>query len=312
MALFNMKNIDIKGAENKEEIAKLKSHLFQLNEQLQYMFANLDPKENYSKGAYIRYQEEGDKVASLEFSVDGIKSTIREGNERMSRIEQNASNISLSVNQANERISNLSVSVEGVNARVSNVDGRVSQLQINTNNILLSYARKNEVVSLINLSQEGVKIRGDKIQLEGTVTANGNVQINPDGTLHARNGTFTGTIHAHNGTFTGNINGSTINTSHLTSTRITGDLEVECGGNFIVRSGVGSNDYLMQFGHFESRVDGGTHVFASADSQFLVNDTGEIHAQELYLHRPSIFYGRDGRHWSLGETIQDLYNRLQI
>lgn len=55
---------------------------------------------------------------------------------------------------------------------------------------------KGEVISEINQSAEQVKIEADKIALEGTVTANGNVEITTDGRLKAVNGEFTGNVNA--------------------------------------------------------------------------------------------------------------------
>lgn len=54
------------------------------------------------------------------------------------------------------------------------------------------WAQKDEIISEINQSAEEVRIKAEKIALEGSITANGNVFIEPDGTLTAMGGRFNG------------------------------------------------------------------------------------------------------------------------
>lgn len=68
---------------------------------------------------------------------------------------------------------------------------------------LESKVSQGEVISSINQSAEEVKIQADKIKLEGTVTANGNTKINEDGTIEAKNGSFSGSITSNDATITG-------------------------------------------------------------------------------------------------------------
>ena len=70
----------------------------------------------------------------------------------------------------------------------------LSQLEISVDGIKANVVYKDKVVATINLSTEGVKIKGTKITLEGTVTANNYFKINTDGSMEATNGKFTGTI----------------------------------------------------------------------------------------------------------------------
>lgn len=51
---------------------------------------------------------------------------------------------------------------------------------------------ENEVISKINQSAEAISINADKINLNGAVTANENFKIKTDGSMEAKNGTFTG------------------------------------------------------------------------------------------------------------------------
>lgn len=64
-----------------------------------------------------------------------------------------------------------------------------------------------------------VKLSGDEIRLEGEISANGNVSIGTDGTLTAKNGSFTGTVNAT----AGNIAGFTISGNGLVNTTFSDD-----------------------------------------------------------------------------------------
>ena len=87
---------------------------------------------------------------------------------------------------------------------------RQSAMEISLEQISLSMVDKDNIVSAINLSKEGVKIQGEKITLEGIITANSDFRITLDGSMEARNGTFQGDISASN--ITGSsLNGSTVN-----------------------------------------------------------------------------------------------------
>ena len=52
----------------------------------------------------------------------------------------------------------------------------------------------NEIISAINQSAEKIEINAEKINLNGTVTANENFKILKDGSIEAKNGKFTGII----------------------------------------------------------------------------------------------------------------------
>lgn len=83
-----------------------------------------------------------------------------------------------------------------------------AQIEVTTNAIKSEVKKKvdySEVISSINQSAESVAIKASKIKLEGLVTANKNFQVLTDGSIVAKNGTFTGNIKGSR------ITGSTIN-----------------------------------------------------------------------------------------------------
>ena len=163
MALFNLSNIgNIHEGSSSDDIRKIKAHLFQLNDQLKYMFSNLSPEDNYNSKSLIRYQEDGKRISELEFSLDGMKVHVANTDGNVARLEVRADNIEQSVR---------------------NAEGRISSIKVTVDNIALTMVNKNNIISTINLSNEGVYIKGDKIKLEGTVTANNNFIIDTNAEL---------------------------------------------------------------------------------------------------------------------------------
>ncbi len=72
-----------------------------------------------------------------------------------------------------------------------------SAIKISADEISLEVSKKvngNEIISKINQSAEKVSIKAEKIDLHGTVTANENFKILPDGSMEAKNGKFVGAI----------------------------------------------------------------------------------------------------------------------
>ncbi len=56
---------------------EVRDQLYQLNEQLKYMFGNLTPEDNYSKDALQKYFENDEKIASLIFDVNGLDISLK-------------------------------------------------------------------------------------------------------------------------------------------------------------------------------------------------------------------------------------------
>ena len=108
--------------------------------------------------------------------------------EVTSEISQSAQQIDLSVNQ---KLSNYSTTTEmnsAITVKANEINSTVSQK-----------VGKNEVISSINQSSEAVSINAGKINLNGAVTANQNFKIKTDGSMEAKNATFSGTINATGG-----------------------------------------------------------------------------------------------------------------
>ena len=101
--------------------------------------------------------------------------------EVSSSINQTAQSINLSVDQ---KLTNYSTTTEmnsAINMTANEINSKVSKKVGN-----------DEIISKINQSAEAISIKADKINLNGAVTANENFKIKSDGSMEAKNGTFTG------------------------------------------------------------------------------------------------------------------------
>ena len=133
-----------------------------------------------------------------------------------SRITINENDITSEISRAKDAESAIRQTVDEVSISVTdNVKNLQSQIDVNKDNISLKVSA-DKIVSAINMSPEKVAILADKIDLNGTVTANGNVKILKNGTIKAKNaeiegkinatdGVFKGTVYAQDGKFTGAI-----------------------------------------------------------------------------------------------------------
>lgn len=123
--------------------------------------------------------------------------------------------VSLDVYNANDQliksdISNLQVSYNQISSTVSKIINgtqEISGVVTQSNFVTIFSSNKNalgqEVIESINVGGGGVTIDASRINLNGAISANGNVQITTDGKLIAVNGEFTGKITATEGEIAG-------------------------------------------------------------------------------------------------------------
>lgn len=71
MAQFHMDTGELNGVRG--DTSRIESYLYKLNRQLEYMFNNLTPEDNYSEQARLTYVADGERQASIEVALDGIK-----------------------------------------------------------------------------------------------------------------------------------------------------------------------------------------------------------------------------------------------
>lgn len=288
MALFNLSNIgNIHEGSSSDDIRKIKAHLFQLNDQLKYMFSNLSPEDNYNSKSLIRYQEDGKRISELEFSLDGMKVHVANTDGNVARLEVRADNIEQSVR---------------------NAEGRISSIKVTVDNIALTMVNKNNIISTINLSNEGVYIKGDKIKLEGTVTANNNFIIDTNGTMHCQNANISGTIRGSN------IEGSNIRAANIEGANITSRVSIECGRFWV--DGVGSEDSGINQENYEIIIGGFKFVKAIRNGRnvhAMMDISGRRQGDNIFIDSTNGWIECDnikvGRSWLAG-TLADLYNKI--
>lgn len=83
MAVFSMPNInmnEISSSDNK----KTQNYIFQLNEQLKYMFNNLDPDDNYSPAALKKFVRKDEQFSLLEQTAEKVNWMVGDGEDSAS------------------------------------------------------------------------------------------------------------------------------------------------------------------------------------------------------------------------------------
>ena len=82
-----------------DDIRQVKSYLLKLNDQLKYMFNNISPEDNYSEQAWQKYVSDGETVAELSLSVDGIFMNYLKGDSLIASINLDDSGVSIKANK---------------------------------------------------------------------------------------------------------------------------------------------------------------------------------------------------------------------
>ena len=267
MSVFNIERIKF---DEKSDIEKVTKYLHKLNENLEYMFNNITPEDNYSSNALIRHIQEGDKVAEIAISVDGITQSVADANND------------------------------------------ISQIQTKVKSIELNMIHKGNIISSINLSTEGVAIKGDKINLEGTVTANKNFVINEDGSMTCQKANISGTL----------------NSADIVGGTIKGKIEVQCGRFWIHNPGDKDDirDFRIGLGEFDVRYDADRRctVLESRNIEnhgntLRIYDGGDVICKDIkfnnkdyddYLTSDSD-PSKNWEYWSLLRILEDLEKRLK-
>ena len=128
------------GSPPDDDIRQLKNYLLKLNDQLKYMFTNLAPEDNYSAEAWSKYVSDGEKVAELTLSVDGIFMNYLKGDSLIASINLDDSGVSIKANKitleglvtANQ---NFKILLDGsMEAKNGKFSGRITGSSFSTSN----------------------------------------------------------------------------------------------------------------------------------------------------------------------------------
>jgi hypothetical protein len=98
--------------------------------------------------------------------------------------------------QLKGKTNTLERTAEETSSRITDLENNVESEFRQAAEEISAKVSKNKIISEINQTAEQIKIQASKIALEGTVTANGNVTIDKDGKITAKNGSFSGTVDA--------------------------------------------------------------------------------------------------------------------
>lgn len=106
------------------------------------------------------------------------------------------------------QLSQTNEKVEAVAERTSNLESKSAGWLTTADGVKIWAAAEfndkggegnTKVSSLFNVSADKISLKSQHIQLEGVITANGNIKIHEDGSIECHNGSFTGDITAENG-----------------------------------------------------------------------------------------------------------------
>ena len=136
------------------------------------------------------------RITQLKDSID-LRVTKTDYNNDQQIVNKDISDLQINYNQISSTVS-----------KIINGTQEISGVVTQSNFVTIFSSNKNalgqEVIESINVGGGGVTIDASRINLNGAISANGNVQITTDGKLIAVNGEFTGKITATEGRF-GNL-----------------------------------------------------------------------------------------------------------
>lgn len=183
-AKFIEKDPPLADQETKSIGRKILDYLAYLKEQLNFIFSNYGRRLTDADGHINELTRTAEETTSVIYDPQtGL----------ISKIQQNADAISAEVTRATGKEGDLNTAI-GANTAAIAVNANAITTKVSTSDY-----NGNEIVSKINQTATTVDISADKINLNGAVTANNNVQILQDGTIKAVNadlsGKFTMTAH---------------------------------------------------------------------------------------------------------------------
>ena len=118
MSVFNIQMPDVY---TDQDLKKVTAYLYKLNEQLTYMFNNLNPEDNYSKEAYVKYIQQGEQVAQLEVSLGKVSAEVRQNAENLSKLTITVNEISIQMVRKGQVVSAINMSEEEIKIIASKI-----------------------------------------------------------------------------------------------------------------------------------------------------------------------------------------------
>lgn len=272
---------------NQAELGAIASTLFRKINQIQYrpFKASLRGNPCLEVGDSVIFYTKYKSVESyiLERTIKGIQA-LKDSFESNGVFEysEKLNSTNRDIKQLKGKTNKLERTVDMLNSEINDEENGLKSQITQTAQGLTSKVSKKEVVSEINQSAEEVKIKGEKIALEGTVTANDNFKVLEDGSIQAKNGTFEGIIESDGAKITGGeikINGIVEGFSPILLRNNSGRFTRISGGDLEISRGIAS-----------SLIAGGAIYVGVGDSEstFTINGSissdGSAMLQNLYLN----------------------------
>lgn len=207
-----------------------------------------------------------------------LKRTVEEVSNELTNFES----------QTNSKFSQTAEQITAEVTRATREEGKLSaRIQVNADAIT-QRVTSVQAESLIEQKADSIRLKANAISWSSA-----NSSMTADGTLNCVNGNFSGVINALNG---GSIGGF----------RIDGDSLVAKSNNTRIQWGKFSIDYGdASLG--EMYVENFIEVGGVPD---VSPDDGDITALGDMWLGGDFWYGRDGRHWSVTESVKDIYDYI--
>lgn len=208
MANYNgnlLPQITEKKLDAEKERKQILNYLALLDEKLRYMFQNIEPEENFSKGAFQNYIKNEEGITSLQvqqgkisaliadmegnmtllqLDLSGLTSTVQNQAGDISQIRQTANQIAARVSDAEGNISSLQQTATGLQTTVRNMQGDISSVEQTADKIDWIVASGTSATNF-TLTSRMAKLISNEIDITGFVTFNdlersGKTTINGD------------------------------------------------------------------------------------------------------------------------------------
>lgn len=154
------------------DMAKIRSYIMQLNQQLQYSLSSLDPEDNFSQEFLVSYQETDKTISQIEISMNGF----------MSEFKNLEAGVSTQISTLNNEIK-LKVSAEELCSEISMAPGTIA---FKTG--YLTIDAKNFKLSKDGTAEFSGNITG------GSININDRFVVSETGSTKIDSGAYTGSI----------------------------------------------------------------------------------------------------------------------
>lgn len=190
------------------DMKKIYNYIQMLNQQLRYCFSNIDPEDNFSLDAMVKYQETDDMIAQLEVSMNGFISDFRDL----------AANVESSIRVLDGQIS-LKVSVDElcseISATTDTITFQTGYVIFNTNNFKLDATGNAEFSGAIT---------------GGSININDRFVVTSNGGVTMASSTFSEEVHCNGLLYTDHmrVGGDADVSGYLSCDNLSADGSVSC------------------------------------------------------------------------------------